>query len=334
MTDHLELDDIQHFLLTRTPALAARYEFLSFANAERRPRMAGRHDRQGRHRRVRRRRIRPTRAGSPSRSRGTGCARSASTTRRSPTFPEEFREGLAARADDRRASRARTTPITGTRGSPTPSLHAIVILFARDVAERERAARAREHTCREIGGVALLSSLDLEAISAVRRAARALRLSRSAVARSRSKERTSSRRPARVPPVKAGEFFLGYPDESGADAGAAAARGADAQRQLPRVPAAAGARRRLSRLPRARRATTPRGAGAHRREADGPLAQRRAARARARARTTRRSARTCSARTTSTTPRWIRTATRVPVGSHIRRMNPRDTGDSLAAAPA
>ena len=28
----LELDDIQHFLLTRTPALAARYEFLSFPN--------------------------------------------------------------------------------------------------------------------------------------------------------------------------------------------------------------------------------------------------------------------------------------------------------------
>ena len=26
----LEREDIQHFLLTRTPALAARYEFLSF----------------------------------------------------------------------------------------------------------------------------------------------------------------------------------------------------------------------------------------------------------------------------------------------------------------
>jgi len=26
----LEVDDIQHFLLTRTPALAARYEFLTF----------------------------------------------------------------------------------------------------------------------------------------------------------------------------------------------------------------------------------------------------------------------------------------------------------------
>ena len=31
----LELDDIQHFLLTRTPALAARYEFLKFPDAKR-----------------------------------------------------------------------------------------------------------------------------------------------------------------------------------------------------------------------------------------------------------------------------------------------------------
>src|SRR6267142_1910134 len=30
----LELDDIQHFLIARPPALAARYEFLSFHNAE------------------------------------------------------------------------------------------------------------------------------------------------------------------------------------------------------------------------------------------------------------------------------------------------------------
>src|SRR5262245_3682896 len=29
----LELDDIQHFLLTRTPALAARYEFIRFPDA-------------------------------------------------------------------------------------------------------------------------------------------------------------------------------------------------------------------------------------------------------------------------------------------------------------
>src|SRR3954465_8573151 len=29
----LELDDVQHFLVARTPALAARYEFLSFRDA-------------------------------------------------------------------------------------------------------------------------------------------------------------------------------------------------------------------------------------------------------------------------------------------------------------
>ena len=29
----LELDDIQHILLTRTPAITGRYEFLSFDNA-------------------------------------------------------------------------------------------------------------------------------------------------------------------------------------------------------------------------------------------------------------------------------------------------------------
>src|SRR5439155_24247364 len=33
-SDQLELDDLQHFLLTRTPALAARYEFLSFDGAD------------------------------------------------------------------------------------------------------------------------------------------------------------------------------------------------------------------------------------------------------------------------------------------------------------
>src|SRR5438046_2139195 len=33
MAAQLDFEDIQHFLLTRTPALAARYEFLSFASA-------------------------------------------------------------------------------------------------------------------------------------------------------------------------------------------------------------------------------------------------------------------------------------------------------------
>ena len=32
--DSLEFDDIQHFLMARPPALAARYEFLRFQNAQ------------------------------------------------------------------------------------------------------------------------------------------------------------------------------------------------------------------------------------------------------------------------------------------------------------
>ena len=47
--DSLELDDIQHFLMARPPALAARYEFLTFGKCDRRTRLAGRHDRQGGH---------------------------------------------------------------------------------------------------------------------------------------------------------------------------------------------------------------------------------------------------------------------------------------------
>ena len=39
----LEFDDIQHFLLTRAPALAARYEFLSFRRSRWRTGLAGRH---------------------------------------------------------------------------------------------------------------------------------------------------------------------------------------------------------------------------------------------------------------------------------------------------
>ena len=35
----LEFDDIQHILLTRAPALAARYEFLSFRDGAGRPRL-------------------------------------------------------------------------------------------------------------------------------------------------------------------------------------------------------------------------------------------------------------------------------------------------------
>src|SRR5262249_24051135 len=78
------------------------------------------------------------------------------------SFPEEFRQGMAARA-----------PVLGDAGANHPDnwtgqlsssdLHAIVILFARDVAERARVVREHQAYASQFPAVKLLSFLDLEA---------------------------------------------------------------------------------------------------------------------------------------------------------------------------
>ncbi|HEY7395012.1 MAG TPA: hypothetical protein VH559_09215 [Gemmatimonadaceae bacterium] len=213
MTDRLELADIQHFLLARTPARAARYEFLSFANRDAgRAWLAGIVDKVGTGASV----------GSDSpdarwvtvgfpwhglRMLGVDEASLAN-------FPEEFREGLAARADIVGFTGA-SQPAHWDNGLAEPSLHAIAILFARDAAERDRAAEAHRAYLSEIGAVTLLSFLDLEAISPPGEPREHFgyldRLSEIPI-EGTGPEPT----PGSGPPVKAGEFFLGYADESGA----------------------------------------------------------------------------------------------------------------------
>ena len=56
--DSLEFDDIQHFLMARPPARAARYEFLNVWESVRRTRVADGPNRQGGHRK--RCRVEPT----------------------------------------------------------------------------------------------------------------------------------------------------------------------------------------------------------------------------------------------------------------------------------
>src|SRR3982750_391960 len=108
MAERLQLADIQHFLLARTPALAARYEFLTFERpAAGRAWLAGMIDKVGTGASV----------GSASpdsrwvtvaftwnglRALGLDAASLA-------TFPQEFREGLPARA-----------PILGITGAGHP----------------------------------------------------------------------------------------------------------------------------------------------------------------------------------------------------------------------
>src|SRR6266850_4155945 len=214
MAAQLDLEDIQHFLLTRTPALAARYEFLSFESVA-----AGRVWLAGLVTKV-----------------GTG--QSVGTTSPDPrwvtiaftcnglralgvndamlaTFPEEFRQGMAARAQ--------ILGIVGDSGPDrwigdlaSPALHAIVILFARDAEERDRCDRQHREYLSTLTGVNVLSALNLEALPPFDGVAREHfgyrdRLSQPVIAGTGEQPT-----PGSGPPVKAGEFFLGYEDESGA----------------------------------------------------------------------------------------------------------------------
>ena len=99
-------------------------------------------------------------------------------------------------------------------GLASPDLHAIVILFARDDAERERCQAEHEKLIAQCEGVEVLSSLDLEATPPFDYAHDHFgyrdRLSQPVIEGS-GEEPT----PGSGAPLKAGEFILGYPDENG-----------------------------------------------------------------------------------------------------------------------
>lgn len=211
----LELNDIQHFLISRPRALAARYEFLTFRNPA-----AGRSwllsilDKVGIAKQV---------GSNEQDSRWVTIAftwnglRALGVDEASlATFPEEFRQGMAARAEIIGTTGA-NHPQHWVGGLASPDLHAIVVLFARDVAERERCRQEHEAFVSRCAGVEMLSSLDLEAIPPFDHAHEHFgyrdRLSQPAI-----EEIDAEPTPGSGPPIKAGEFFLGYPDEVGGPA--------------------------------------------------------------------------------------------------------------------
>ena len=207
----LELEDIQHFLLTRTPALAARYEFLTFRQPNAgRAWLAGIIDKVGTGKSVG--------AASPDSRwvtvaftwnglRGLGLDEASLAT-----FPEEFRQGMAARAEVLGTNGA-NHPDHWVDGLSSPALHAIAVLFARDVAERERCKQEHGRYLSQIGGVEVLSALDLEAINPSEPREHfgyRDRLSHPVIEGTGEEPSLGA-----GPPIKAGEFFLGYSDESG-----------------------------------------------------------------------------------------------------------------------
>jgi deferrochelatase/peroxidase EfeB len=208
----LELDDIQHFLMSRPPARAARYEFLTFQSpASGRAWLMGLIDKVGTAKAV-----------------GSNMADSRWVTigftsnglkaigvdeASLATFPGEFRQGMAARAEILGTTGA-NHPDHWVGGLASPDLHAIAILFARDVTERERCRNEHKHYLARCGGVELLSFLDLEALPPFDYAHEHFgyrdRLSQPVI------EGTGAEpTPGSGPPIKPGEFFLGYSDEDG-----------------------------------------------------------------------------------------------------------------------
>jgi Dyp-type peroxidase family len=207
----LELNNIQHILLTRTPAMTGRYEFLSFDSpAGGQAWLSELIDR-----------VEPAssaQATMDSTQRWITLAftwnglRALGLPEESlASFPDEFREGMAARAD-----------ILGDAGANHPDnwvgelasddLHAIAILFARDDAEHRRATAAHDELVARCDGVRSLSVLDLNATPPFNYAHDHFgfrdRLSQPVIEGS-GEEPT----PGSGAPLKPGEFILGYPDE-------------------------------------------------------------------------------------------------------------------------
>jgi Dyp-type peroxidase family len=209
----LDFDDIQHILLTRAPAMTGRYEFLSFRNP------AGArawltailekiHSVKAMRESVERDKRWVTVAFTFDGLRTLGVEEASLAT-----FPEEFRQGMVARAE-MLGDTGQNHPSKWTDKTSSPGLHAIVILFARDAAERARCESEHAKLIAQCQGVEVLSTLDLEATPPFDHAHDHFgyrdRLSQPVIEGS-GDEPT----PGSGAPLKAGEFILGYPDENG-----------------------------------------------------------------------------------------------------------------------
>ncbi|MBD2512775.1 peroxidase [Nostoc muscorum FACHB-395] len=207
----LEFDDIQHILLTRVPALTGRYEFLSFRNpAGGRAWLAAILEKVQSSAEVRASVEQDNRWVSVAFT-WNGLRALGMDEASLDTFPEEFKQGMVARAEilgDIGANH----PDNWVGGLASPDLHAIVILFARDNAERDRCKAEHQQLVAQCEGVEVLSALDLEATPPFNYAHDHFgyrdRLSQPVIEGS-GEEPT----PGSGAPLKAGEFILGYPDE-------------------------------------------------------------------------------------------------------------------------
>lgn len=213
MTEALEFDDIQHILLTRTPAITGRYEFLTFDTpAGGRAWLTELLDR-----------VQSATDATSTMDESdrwvtlaftwTGLRALGVPEESLATFPDEFREGMAARAG-----------ILGDIGTSAPEhwvgglagddVHAIAILFSRNEEQNALSLEAHDKLLARTEGVRSVSYLDLNATPPFNYAHDHFgfrdRLSQP-VMKGSGEEPT----PGSGDPLEPGEFILGYPDENG-----------------------------------------------------------------------------------------------------------------------
>jgi Dyp-type peroxidase family len=214
----LEFDDIQHILLKRAPALTARYEFLSFRDGA-----GGRawasaikgtiHSAASMQASVDKDKRWVTAAFTWNGLRALGLDEGPLAS-----FPEEFKQGMPARAEIL-GDVGLNAPEHWVGDLASPDLHAIVILFARDQTEQDRCVSEHAKLVSDCPGVEVLSVLDLKATPPFDYAHDHFgyrdRLSQPVI-EGAGEEPT----PGSGAPLKPGEFIIGYPDEYGVVAGA------------------------------------------------------------------------------------------------------------------
>jgi len=209
----IELDDIQHYLLTRPNATIAQYNFMTFKSAEGgRKFIAALLHTIGTAKSVM--------EASETDMRWVTLAFTFNGLRQLgldedslSTFPEPFRQGMAARAA-MLGDTGDNHPDHWEDKMTSPDLHAAVILFARDQNERERCLKEHQQYLDQNPDVSVISTLLLEAIPPFDYIHEHFgyrdRIT-TPVIEGMGIEATPGSHPASKP----GEFFLGYPDETG-----------------------------------------------------------------------------------------------------------------------
>jgi Dyp-type peroxidase family len=209
----LEFDDIQHILLTRTPAITGRYEFLTFDTAA-----GGRAwlselvdlvpsataaqatmDESDRW---------ITLAFTWNGLRALGVSEESLAT-----FPDEFREGMPARAGILGDTGA-NAPENWAGGLAGDDLHAIAILFSRTDEQNARSLAAHDDLLARTDGVRSLSVLDLNATPPFNYAHDHFGF-RDRLSQPVMKGSGEDPTPGSGAALEPGEFILGYPDENG-----------------------------------------------------------------------------------------------------------------------